>query len=128
MKRLLSAALALTLLGGSAAYADPHGYGHRDNYYGERHHWRHHDDTGAAVAAGVGIFALMAILASQDRERRDAQYQGPPPPNYPDNGYQNNGGPYGPDGYGPNGYGPNGYGPNGDQPPPPPPGAYPGSR
>jgi len=120
MRRLLSAALALTLLGGSAAYADPHGYGHRD-YYGERHHFRgRHDDTGAAIAAGVGVLALIAILASQDRERHAAQYQGPPP-DYRDNGYP-------PGGYPDNGYGPGGYGPNGEQAPPPPPGAYPGDQ
>ena len=114
MKRLMSALLALSLLGTSAAYADSYGrrdyngyarqgnyqgqvysngYGDRgwdrgQNYRGDRgwnrgDGWnrdrdyrdrdyrdrRDHDDgNGAAVAAGVGLFALMAIMASQDRD------------------------------------------------------------
>jgi len=121
MKRLLSAALALTLLGGSAAYAGPYGgYGH---YYGGHRHfgWRH-DDAGAAVAVGVGALALIAILAAQDRERHEAQYQGPPPNypdnTYPDNAYRDNGPPANPDARG---------GSASDQPPAPP-GAYPGGE
>jgi hypothetical protein len=88
MKRLLSTVLALTLLSGTAAYADPHGYGrgnggyeHSDGYRGERH-WdrRHGDNDGAAFAAGVGILALFAVMASQnqnrdDYDRDDARYQ-----------------------------------------------------
>jgi Ni/Co efflux regulator RcnB len=97
MKRLLCAALALSLMSGSVAYAQPPGgWGHHDRDRGsdrgyDRHDYRgRHDDSGAAVAAGVGFLALIAILASQDRERRDAQYAPPPPPP----GYG-----YGPDSY-----------------------------
>lgn len=106
MKRLMSAVLALSLLSGTAAYADSYGRGGYDGYrgnyqgqvynrgYGERgygdrgwdrgHDYRgwnrddrdrrdwdrrdHDDGNGAAIAAGVGIFALMAIMASQDRD------------------------------------------------------------
>lgn len=90
MKRLLSAALALTLMSGSVAYAEPPGgWGHHDRDRGfdhrgrdfDRGHFRgRHDDTGAAIAVGVGMLGLIAILAAQDRERRDAQYAPPPPP------------------------------------------------
>ncbi len=118
MKRVLSAALALSLVSGSVAFADPYdrggsysdrgdrggngyrdrggdrGWGDRDrgNYRGDwggRYH--RHNDAGTAIAVGVGIFALMAIAASQDRGRersveyrRDGDYRNtpPPPPQY----------------------------------------------
>jgi hypothetical protein len=104
LKSFLSAALALSLISGSAAFAEPPG-GHRDRgnwserHHGERYHGRHHrggDDAGAAVAVGLGLFALVAIMAAQDREReRDAQYQGDyrgedrdgPPPSYDERDY-----------------------------------------
>lgn len=57
MKRLLGAALALTLLGGSAAVAAPTGYDNRG--YG-------HESNNGALFAGIGLFALAAILASQN--------------------------------------------------------------
>lgn len=93
MKRFLSAALALSLLGATAAQADsfygPRG-GHyerydRHDYDRDRDHYRHHDNSGALIAAGVGLFALTAILASQNNERervyvRDDRYAPPPPP------------------------------------------------
>ncbi len=101
MKRLLSAALALTLLSGSVAYADPY-RGPRDGHYdrwdnrGDRHDWgrrdwdrhdryRHRDNgAGTAIAVGVGLLALTAILASQDNDRRERVYYRedyvPPPP------------------------------------------------
>jgi hypothetical protein len=74
MKRLISAAkgliagtLALSLLGATAASAAPVDRGipiqYRDNGYRHRG-----DDNGAAIAAGVGFLALMAILASQHRD------------------------------------------------------------
>lgn len=99
MKRLLSAAIALSLLSGTAAIADPFGPGpgHHDRYdrgWG-RHDGRHHDDdAGTAVAVGVGLLALTAILAASDRDQtRERDYANPPPPpNGPD---------YGPE-YGPN--------------------------
>lgn len=104
MKRLLSAALALSLLSGTAVYAEP--FDHRGGQH-ERHdydrnyrggdHWRHRDrDNGAgtAIAIGVGLLALTAILASQDNDReRDVRYDRrydyrydapPPPPTYDD--------------------------------------------
>jgi len=96
MKRLISAALALALLSGTAAYADPYGHGSR---YGHQERWdggyRHHrgDGAGAAVAVGFGLLALTAILASQNRERAPAydNYPPPPPPNGQD--YRRNDGP-----------------------------------
>ena len=63
MKRLVSAALALSLLGGTAAAAAPY-----DN--GARHYRARHGDNGAAVAAGIGLLALVAILASQQHQHR----------------------------------------------------------
>lgn len=99
MKRFLSAALALSLLSGTAVYAEPYDHrgGHherrdfdRDRHGGDRYypHHRHHDDgAGAAIAVGIGLIALTAILASQDRDRdqgyeqrdrMDDRYAAPP--------------------------------------------------
>ena len=93
MKRLLSAILALSLFSGTAAIAGPYnhggqgfgvtnGYSHGDrgrgSYYGRRD-YRNND--GAAVATGVGILALIAILASQNRhDERQAVMGNPSPP------------------------------------------------
>jgi hypothetical protein len=71
MKRLLSAALALSLLGGSAAVAAPHDHGNQsyNGGYGNRDHgdnYRGH--RGNDGTAGIGIFALAAILASQNQD------------------------------------------------------------
>ena len=115
MKRILSVALALTLLSGSAAVAGPYGHGNYGQHNGYSQHYRgdyyrghRGNDAGPAIAVGVGILALTAILASQSRERervRERGYdQGP-------NGYEPNG--YGQNGYAPNGYSPN-DGPNGN--------------
>ncbi len=71
MKRLISATLALSLLGATAASAAPYGYGdqgysdgygnsYRDDAYRDRG-----TDNGAAIVAGVGLLALVAIMASQ---------------------------------------------------------------
>lgn len=103
MKRLVSAALALSLLCGTAAYADPFGPGPRHhNGFDRGWHHRHDDGAGTAVAVGVGLLALTAIIAAADRDReraRDRAYENdypPPPPRYrpyersndrPDNGY-----------------------------------------
>ena len=76
MKRLISATLALSLLGATAASAAPVNRAipiqYRDDGYRHRG-----DDNGPAIAAGVGFLALMAILASQHRDHdgwRDRGY------------------------------------------------------
>ena len=77
MKRLLSATLALSLLGGSAAIAAPYDGGDHDNNGGYGHQDRgyyHRDGNGAAVFAGVGLATLAIILASQHRHHRDGWY------------------------------------------------------
>jgi hypothetical protein len=100
MKRLISVALALSLLGSSAAFArdsgrDWHGsYGHSAPYrggYGYRDH-----NNGAAAAVGLGILALgvFGALAAQNNNQYDRDYYAPPPRyNY---GYSNYGYSYGP--------------------------------
>jgi hypothetical protein len=122
MKRLLSTALALALLSGTASYADPFGHGprggHHERYDRGWHHRGHHgDDTGAAVAVGFGLLALTAIIAASERDRDQAREQyappppPPPPPGYgPDNGGYDNG--YSNDGPGPDDqyYGPDNQG------------------
>jgi hypothetical protein len=77
MKRLVSATLALALLGGSAAVAAPYDYGRNQGYnsgYGSPGYdggsYRRHDNNNGAIVAGVGILALAAILASQHRHHR----------------------------------------------------------
>jgi hypothetical protein len=80
MKRLLSAVLAICIAGATAAQADPY----RGYHHGYDRHWggRHHDDTGALVAAGIGLFALTAILASQHDRDRPAVYEREDPQPY----------------------------------------------
>jgi hypothetical protein len=83
MKRLLSATLALTLLGATAASAQSYGRGGYGRGYGHGGH----NNSGALIGLGIGLFALGAIAASQhnDRDRYDDRgYQG----NYAPNGYQ----------------------------------------
>lgn len=96
MRRFLSATLALALLSGTAAYADPYGSGPRSGHHERwdggrdyRYHRGDGDGAGAAVAVGFGLLALTAILASQDHERdRAPAYDNypPPPPNGQDYG------------------------------------------
>jgi hypothetical protein len=83
MKRLISATLALTLLGATAASADSYGRGGYDRGYG--HH--HGDNSGALIGLGIGLFALGAIVASQhDNDRYDDRaYRN----NYDGYGYRN---------------------------------------
>jgi hypothetical protein len=79
MKRLISAAtsgfLALTLLGTSAAVADPWGrHGGGWSGHGRYDRGYRHGDNGAglAIGLGIGLFALAAIAASQhDQDRYD---------------------------------------------------------
>jgi hypothetical protein len=81
MKRLICAALALTMLGATGAFAQPF---HPSGYsYGGG--WHRHDDTGALIGLGVGLFALGAIAAASNLDRYSDRYEyGPPlpPPSY----------------------------------------------
>jgi hypothetical protein len=101
MKRLMSAALALALLSGTAASADPFGYGPRGGHH-ERYdrgwdHRRHRDnDAGTAFAVGFGLLALTAIVAAADRDRDETRvraYDYPPPPPPPPPRYRDQYGP-----------------------------------
>jgi len=100
MKKILSAALATTLLVTAAAPAIAQPRGQRDGYSRQQDSRR--DNTGAMIGLGIGLFALGAIIASS-QDRYQPRYV-PPPPRY---GYGY--------GYGPSrpayGYG-NGYGYN----------------
>lgn len=75
MKRLIGAALALSLLGATAASAAPaHGALQQIDY--RDHSYRHRDNgAGAAIGISVGLFALAAILASQHNHDHDGWYQ-----------------------------------------------------
>ena len=67
MQRLISAALALSLLGATAASAAPVNYATQVQY---RDSYRHRGgDNGAAIAAGIGFGALAASLAAQNNHR-----------------------------------------------------------
>lgn len=82
MKKLVSAALALTLLGTVAASAQTYrgessygrSYTSDNNTYGgygrdTRAYQRGgHHNSGAVIGAGIGLVALAAILASQHRD------------------------------------------------------------
>jgi hypothetical protein len=74
MKRLVCAALALTLIGSTAAVADPYGRGNWGGGYSrqDRGDYRH-GDNGAGLAVGLGLFALAAI-ASQHNDRDYNRY------------------------------------------------------
>ena len=94
MKRLLSGltagALALSLLGTTAASAQPFRHGGYNGYHGGWHDrgWRGHDNTGALVGLGVGLFALGAIAAASSHDRYYDRYEyGPPPPPPPPPAY-----------------------------------------
>jgi hypothetical protein len=95
MKRLLSAltagALALSLLGTTAASAQPFRHGGYGGYHGGGWHdrgWRGHDNTGALVGLGIGLFALGAIAAASSHDRYYDRYEyGPPPPPPPPPAY-----------------------------------------
>jgi hypothetical protein len=70
MKRLISATLALSLLGATAASAAPYDHNNQayGNGYGSRDRGdydRGRGDNGAAFA-GIGLLAFAAILASQN--------------------------------------------------------------
>lgn len=89
MKRLMSAltagTLALSLLGATAASAQPFrhggygGYGYHGGWHDRG--WRGHDNTGALVGLGIGLFALGAIAAASSHDRYYDRYDyGPPPP------------------------------------------------
>jgi hypothetical protein len=91
MKRLLSAltagTMALSLLGATAASAQPfrHGGfgGYHGGYGGYRGGWHGRgDNTGALVGLGIGLFALGAIAAASSHHDRyyDRYDYGPPPP------------------------------------------------
>jgi len=120
MKRILSVALALSLLSGTAAAAAPYGHGgygsnhgyaeqYRGNTY--RGYHRGHGDAGAAIAVGVGLLALTAIIASQNRDQDRMQDRGDyrnrdygrGQPGYEQRGYDQPG--YDQSGYDNNGYG-----------------------
>jgi hypothetical protein len=96
MKRLLSIALALTLMGSSVAMAHGYqggGYGDRRGYNGysapnrDGYGYRDRSNTPAA-AVGVGILALglFAALASQHNNDRYSSGYYAPPPRYGDYG------------------------------------------
>jgi hypothetical protein len=105
MKRLISAALALTLLGATAASAQSYrgghgGFGHGgySRGYGHGGGWHGRGDGGALLGLGVGLFALGAIAAASERDRYYDRYDygpPPPPPRYYDRGYYDRGYGYG---------------------------------
>lgn len=88
LKRLVCAALALSLMGVTAASARPWSGGRhydRGSHYSYDHHgWRGHRDNGAGVALGVGLglFALAAIASQNDDRYYDYGPPPPPPPAY----------------------------------------------
>jgi|HubBroStandDraft_6_1064221.scaffolds.fasta_scaffold347488_2 hypothetical protein len=99
MKRLLSIALALTLMGSSVAtargyqggdYSDRHGYnGYSAPNRGGYGYRDRSNDTAAAVGVGIVALGLFAALASQhDSEHYSGGYYAPPPrPGYSGYGY-----------------------------------------
>jgi hypothetical protein len=90
--KLIAGTLALSLLGATAASADPWRHGGYRGGHDRGWHGRG-DNTGALIGLGIGLFALGAIAASSHNDRYYDRYDyGPPPPPPPP--------PY----YGPRGY------------------------
>lgn len=89
MKKILSATLGALLLvtaATGAASARPwHGHG------GYGYHGYRHGDGGVVLGAGLGLFALAAILSNQQQAPRYADYGPPPPPPAYDRGYDDRG-------------------------------------
>src|SRR5689334_1573095 len=81
--KLIAGTLALSLLGATAASADPYrhgGYGYGGGWHDRGWHGRG-DNTGALIGLGIGLFALGAIAASSHHDRYYDRYDyGPPPP------------------------------------------------
>ena len=81
MRKTLTAAMAAMTLGGAicatAAPAEARGY---HGYYGG--HGYHHDNTGAAIAAGVVGLPLGAAIADLGPRYYRGGYYAPPPPPY----------------------------------------------
>ena len=118
MKTIVCAALALSLIGSTAALADPYDHGNRwDGYsHQDRGDYRRRDNgAGLAIGLGVGLFALAAIAASQHHDRSYDSYDnsgyGYGGSNYYDQSGYGSGyaGGYGSYGRGYNNYGPGGY-------------------
>ena len=65
MKRIICAALALTLLGSTAAEARGWGGGWHGGWHG--------DGAGVALGVGLGLLTLGAIAADSDRHYRDRE-------------------------------------------------------
>ncbi len=85
MKRLLSAALALTLLSATAASAAPRGHGgYSRSYHGG---YGNRNAGGALIGLGIGLMALSVLSSSSryDDPYYDRDYYAPPPP--PPRGY-----------------------------------------
>lgn len=83
IKRIISAALALSLLGATAASAQGyrHGGGYSHGGYNHGGGWHGRGNDGALIGLGVGLFALGAIAAASQHDRYYDRYDyGPPPP------------------------------------------------
>jgi hypothetical protein len=84
MKRLISSVLALSLLGATVATAANAAPVNRPIPVRD---YRHGNDNGAAIAAGIGFVALAAILASQSNRDHDNWNYRDRSWDYRDNGY-----------------------------------------
>ena len=101
MKRLISATLALTLMGTVAASAQSYrgghgsygGYdrGYHNSYRGDYRGYRSHNDGGALIGLGIGLMALAAIASSQHHDRDYDRYGYDRGYNGYSNGYYNRG-------------------------------------
>jgi hypothetical protein len=92
MRKTLTAALAAMTLGGAicatAAPAEARDHGWRGGYGGYGGRYYRHDNTGAAIAAGVVGLALGAAIADSHPHYYRGGYYAPPPPYYYDGYYR----------------------------------------
>src|SRR5437868_4265568 len=71
--KLIASTLALSLLGATAASADPWRHGGYRGGHDRGWHGRG-DNTGALIGLGIGLFALGAIAASSHNDRYNDRY------------------------------------------------------
>ena len=87
MKKFLATALAGTLLISATAAASAQGWRGPSHGHARYERGYRHDNTGAMIGLGIGLFALGAIIASSQNHYASGYYAPPPAYRYGPGGY-----------------------------------------